>query len=211
MIKTIKMANDTLRPMGVAVAPDGAFVYVTTGRGRLVVIIDTKTNEVVGSIEVGQRPWGIAISPDGKTLYTANGPSNDVSIVDVAGPDRDRSRQAERESVGRRVRAVRRSDHERGDSARQRTASHHRHLGTRAGESRLLRGHPRHAAGEDDRSIRTTRARITSFMRTRRDIRDRTSRSFRGRTWRRRGSGTAWRSKSASKCRSGASTTGPRG
>ena len=83
MIKTIKMANDTLRPMGVAVAPDGAHVYVTTGRGRTVVIIDTKTNEVVGSIEVGTRPWGIAISPDGKTLYTANGPSNDVSIVDV--------------------------------------------------------------------------------------------------------------------------------
>jgi len=46
--------------------------------------IDTATNKVIGSVEVGQRPWGIALSPDGKTLYSANGPSNDVSVVDLA-------------------------------------------------------------------------------------------------------------------------------
>jgi YVTN family beta-propeller protein len=59
-------------------------VYVTTGRGRTVVTIDTRTDTPVASVEVGARPWGIAISADGGTLYTANGPSNDVSIVDVA-------------------------------------------------------------------------------------------------------------------------------
>jgi YVTN family beta-propeller protein len=48
-----------------------------------VFILDTSTNEVVGSIEAGQRPWGIALSPDGKTVYTANGPSNDLSVVDL--------------------------------------------------------------------------------------------------------------------------------
>jgi len=47
------------------------------------VTIDTKTDAVVGSIDVGTRPWGIALSPDGRTVYTANGPSNDVTIVDV--------------------------------------------------------------------------------------------------------------------------------
>ena len=46
--------------------------------------IDTATNKVAGSVEVGPRPWGIALSPDGKTLYSANGPSNDISVVDVA-------------------------------------------------------------------------------------------------------------------------------
>ena len=46
--------------------------------------MDTATNQVSGSFEVGQRPWGIALSPDGKTLYTANGPSNDISVVDLA-------------------------------------------------------------------------------------------------------------------------------
>jgi YVTN family beta-propeller protein len=47
-------------------------------------MLDTATNQVIGSIEAGQRPWGIAVSPDDKTIYTANGPSNDVSIIDVA-------------------------------------------------------------------------------------------------------------------------------
>jgi YVTN family beta-propeller protein len=82
-IATIKMANDTLRPMGVVVPGDGSRVIVSTGRGRHVVVIDPKTDEVKTSVEVGERPWGIALSNDGKTLYTANGPSNDVTIVDI--------------------------------------------------------------------------------------------------------------------------------
>ena len=46
--------------------------------------IDTATNTVLGSVEVGARPWGIALSLDAKTLYSANGPSNDISVVDLA-------------------------------------------------------------------------------------------------------------------------------
>jgi YVTN family beta-propeller protein len=69
--------------MGVVVSPDGARVYVTTGRGGTVVVIDAATRQPVGSVAVGARPWGIAVSPDGRRLYTANGPSNDVSVVDV--------------------------------------------------------------------------------------------------------------------------------
>ncbi len=70
--------------MGTVVSPDGKYLYVSTGRSRMVEIVDTTTNTVVGAIEAGARPWGIAISPDGATLYTANGPSNDVSVIDVA-------------------------------------------------------------------------------------------------------------------------------
>ena len=71
------------RPMGVVAAPDGAHVYVTTGRGGTLAKIDTAKAEVVGSVQVGERPWGLAISPDGRQLYTANGPSNDITIVDA--------------------------------------------------------------------------------------------------------------------------------
>ncbi len=46
--------------------------------------IDTLSNKVLSSVEVGKRPWGIALSRDGKTLYSANGPSNDVAVVDLA-------------------------------------------------------------------------------------------------------------------------------
>ena len=76
--------GEGMRPMGQAMAPDGKLLYVSTGRSKMVLIIDTATDQVVGSIEAGQRPWGIALSSDGRTLYTANGPSNDVSIIDLA-------------------------------------------------------------------------------------------------------------------------------
>jgi YVTN family beta-propeller protein len=69
--------------MGTAMAKDGKHLYVSTGRSKMVFILDTVTNKVAGSIEAGQRPWGIALSPDGKTIYTANGPSNDLSVVDL--------------------------------------------------------------------------------------------------------------------------------
>ena len=62
---------------------DGKELYVTTGRGNSVLIIDTKTNAVAAKIPVGERVWGLALSPDGSKLYTANGASNDVSVVDL--------------------------------------------------------------------------------------------------------------------------------
>ena len=83
VLHTIPVPGDGVKLMGVVVAPDAKRLYVTSGRFRRVFAIDTATEQIVGSVEVGERPWGIAITPDGKTLYTANGPSNDVSIVDV--------------------------------------------------------------------------------------------------------------------------------
>ena len=84
-IQTITLgAPGEIRPMGLALSPDAKKVYVSTGRGRKVFVIDTATNQVTTEFEVGLRPWGIAISPDGKTLFTANGPSNDLSVVDLA-------------------------------------------------------------------------------------------------------------------------------
>jgi YVTN family beta-propeller protein len=72
-------------PMDAVVSPDGRELYVSTGRGNSVAIVDLKTNQQVGSIAVGTRPWGIALSPDGAILYTANGASDDVSVIDVRG------------------------------------------------------------------------------------------------------------------------------
>ncbi len=83
VVKTIDLGKG-IRAMGTAMAPDGKTVFVSTGRSKLMFAVNTKTNKVLGSVDVGARPWGITISPDGKTLYTANGPSNDVSIVDAA-------------------------------------------------------------------------------------------------------------------------------
>jgi YVTN family beta-propeller protein len=80
----IGKTDDLIKPMSVLLSSDSKTAYVSAGRGKKVFIVDTATDKVTGSIEVGDRPWGIALSPDGKYLYTANGPSNDVSVVDLA-------------------------------------------------------------------------------------------------------------------------------
>jgi YVTN family beta-propeller protein len=73
-----------IKPMGVCVSPDGKLVYVATGRGNSLAVIDGVNNRLVTMIPVGNRPWGVAVSPDGRKVYTANGLSNDVSVVDTA-------------------------------------------------------------------------------------------------------------------------------
>ena len=83
VIATVELEGELVRPMDVAVSPDGARLYVSTGRGRLIMTIDTDSLDIVGSVEVGDRPWGIGLTEDGSYLYTANGPSNDVSVVDT--------------------------------------------------------------------------------------------------------------------------------
>src|SRR5438270_448493 len=70
-------------PMGTAMATDGKELYVSTGRGNAIVVVDTQKNAVATTIPVGNRVWGIALDPSGSKLYTANGASNDVSVVDV--------------------------------------------------------------------------------------------------------------------------------
>ena len=51
--------------MGTAMAPDGRHLrdHRTQQNG---LIIDTATEKVMGSVEVGPRPWGIAVSPNGR-------------------------------------------------------------------------------------------------------------------------------------------------
>jgi YVTN family beta-propeller protein len=84
-LQTIPLgAPGEIKPMGLALSPDARNLYVSTGRGKKVFVVDIATNQPTASFEVGQRPWGIAVSPDGKMLFTANGPSNDVSAVDLA-------------------------------------------------------------------------------------------------------------------------------
>ena len=84
-IQPIKLGTPgEIKPMFLLLSPDASKLYVSTGRGHKVFIVDTATNTPAGSFEVGQRPWGMAFSPDAKLLFTANGPSNDVSVVDLA-------------------------------------------------------------------------------------------------------------------------------
>ena len=46
------------KPMGIILAKDGARVFVSTGRGGTVDVIDVATLAVTGSVKAGARPWG---------------------------------------------------------------------------------------------------------------------------------------------------------
>lgn len=74
------------RPMGLALSVDEKQLFVSTGRGGSVAVVDVAARKLSHLIEdVGARPWGIALANDGKHLFSANGSSDDLSIVDVKG------------------------------------------------------------------------------------------------------------------------------
>lgn len=75
------------RPMGILLDAPRHRLYVSTGRGGTIAVIELearRTARLLKEIPVGARPWGIALTPNHRLLFTANGPSNDVSIVDTA-------------------------------------------------------------------------------------------------------------------------------
>jgi YVTN family beta-propeller protein len=90
----IRLSSPTFsgpRPMGTVLSPDGKWLYVTTGRGGSVAIVDVAARKQVRSIDgAGDRPWGVVTSADGAFVYTANGTSHDVSIINVATGNVDR-------------------------------------------------------------------------------------------------------------------------
>ncbi len=71
---------------GVAVTPDGTKAYVANNTGSSlgkVDIIDTSTDTLSTSVNVGNDPIGITITPDGTKAYVANNADNTVSIIDI--------------------------------------------------------------------------------------------------------------------------------
>ena len=83
-VQRVLQLRKEARPMAVVLDVPKQRLYMSTGRGGTVAVIDTKTMRLLTEIAVGARPWGIALSTDKSRLYTANGPSNDLSVVDTA-------------------------------------------------------------------------------------------------------------------------------
>ena len=87
-VERILQLRKETRPMALALDPTRSRLYMSTGRGGTVAIIDVSGDpaepKLLAEVGVGTRPWGMALSQDGRWLYTANGPSNDVSVVDTS-------------------------------------------------------------------------------------------------------------------------------
>ncbi len=72
-------------PVGVAVTPDGAYVYVTNEfGGNKVSVIDTSSNAVIATIPVGVYPMDVAVTPDGAYAYVTNAGDGTVSVISTA-------------------------------------------------------------------------------------------------------------------------------
>ncbi|MFO7626675.1 MAG: YncE family protein [Candidatus Fermentibacteraceae bacterium] len=73
-------------PVEFALAPDGAFAYLSHS-GGFASIIDTAAMERIASIWVGNQPGGCHLTPDGQTLYIADNQSpNETALSLPMGP-----------------------------------------------------------------------------------------------------------------------------
>jgi YVTN family beta-propeller protein len=64
--------------------PDGHKVYVSSDGASTVSVIDTQTDKIVRSIEVGPNPHGLAISPDGRQVLVGAFGTNQVLLIDTS-------------------------------------------------------------------------------------------------------------------------------
>jgi 40-residue YVTN family beta-propeller repeat len=61
----------------------GTYAYITNDDGT-VSIIDTATDTVAKTVQLGNDPYGIAITPDGTTAYVADNKDNKVYVIDTS-------------------------------------------------------------------------------------------------------------------------------
>ena len=69
---------------GIAVSPDGEFVYVSNYTEGSVSVIKTADKTVSNTITVGKGPIGVSVTPDGAFVYVSNYSSNTVSVIDTS-------------------------------------------------------------------------------------------------------------------------------
>ena len=57
-------------------------IFVTNEKGNTITVIDSKTNKVENTIDIGKRPRGIGLSPDAGELYVAVSDEDVIKVVD---------------------------------------------------------------------------------------------------------------------------------
>jgi YVTN family beta-propeller protein len=68
---------------GLALAPNGAKLYVTDFDNSLVSVVNVDTNTVISNISVGTNPTGIVINSYGTRAYVANATDATLSVLDT--------------------------------------------------------------------------------------------------------------------------------
>jgi YVTN family beta-propeller protein len=85
VLKSIKVGAN---PQGIAVLPNGKFVYVANSGANTISVIDTAKGGVIKTITLSHQPQYVAVSPNGSRLYvsTHDGPNvgNGVTVINTA-------------------------------------------------------------------------------------------------------------------------------
>lgn len=70
-------------PFDLAVAPDGARLYVVGFGSDDLAVVDLAQQRVVGHVDTGDGPRGLALSPDGTRAWVGHAFSHDVAVVNL--------------------------------------------------------------------------------------------------------------------------------
>lgn len=79
MRKTIKVGN---QPTGLAMAPNGRFLYCVNSGSASLSVIDCASLNEIAKIPVGVNPQKVAVSPDSSRVFVTNKQNNTVSVID---------------------------------------------------------------------------------------------------------------------------------
>ncbi len=71
-------------PAGIAVTPDGKWLYAAENLTNKVAVVDLASQKVVKKIEVGDHPYDCEMARDGKRLYVSNWGSRSLAVIDTA-------------------------------------------------------------------------------------------------------------------------------
>ncbi|WP_162801755.1 YncE family protein [Candidatus Chromulinivorax destructor] len=81
VVDQIAMPSET---WGIAVTPNGQYVYAANNANNTVSVIQTSDNAITSNITVGASPYGVAVTPDGNFVYVANSGNNTVSVIQTS-------------------------------------------------------------------------------------------------------------------------------
>ena len=71
-------------PRGVAVTPDGAYVYIANSENNSVSVMSTATNTVISTVTGFNNPYGEAVTPNGAYVYVTNLDNGSVSVISTS-------------------------------------------------------------------------------------------------------------------------------
>ena len=60
------------------------YAYIANYGSNTTSVIDTATNKVIATVNVGTGPYGVGVSSDGTKVYVTNNDTNNVSVIDTA-------------------------------------------------------------------------------------------------------------------------------